>query len=236
MSVKNITIAYCQDNVGTADHIRQILQTASYQVQTLSCNKSTQEASLADQLLSSYHPILLLISDNFLKSAQCMSRGLKLLQEKSQQLIVVVVPGTTTNPQTGAKETVYTEFEKVSDIIQYINYWQDQYLDLRRQKRQLKDDEEGFDEERFNQHLKAVREISSQVGEFLRLVRSMGHHYLDQFQQNSYEELFKLLNDAAGWESVKNAGIATPPAVVVEEEATPPLDMSEIPGMNLLPN
>ncbi|MEN0005377.1 MAG: SDR family NAD(P)-dependent oxidoreductase, partial [Bacteroidota bacterium] len=128
------------------------------------------------------------------------------------------------------------EFEKVSDIIQYINYWQDQYLDLRRQKRQLKDDEEGFDEERFNQHLKAVREISSQVGEFLRLVRSMGHHYLDQFQQNSYEELFKLLNDATGWESVKSAGIAIPPAAAVEEEATPPLDVSEIPGMNLLPN
>jgi NADP-dependent 3-hydroxy acid dehydrogenase YdfG/Flp pilus assembly protein TadD len=240
MSVKNITIAYCQDNVGTADRIRQNLQIAEYNVQTLSCNKSTKESALTEQLLPVYSPIILLVSDNFLKSAQCMARGLKLLQEKRTQLYIVVVPGVSQNPQTGEREVVHTEFEKVGDIIQYINYWQDQYLDLRRQKRQMKEGDEPFDEENFNQHLRVMRDISSQVGEYLRLLRNMDHLYLEQFDHNHHEILFQNLGDHNGWELLKAASPAPEPVPApeesineVEEEA---IDLSGIPGIELLPD
>jgi hypothetical protein len=162
MSKQNVAVAFCADNEATVKSLMTPLSITDYSFQFYPCTRTTNEASLSEQLLAQDAPILLFISDNFLKSAQCMSRALKLLGAKKQVILPIVIDGVTENEEDGTSMTIPTDFDRVSDIIQYINYWQDQYLDLRRQKRQL----EGLDEDKFNAHLKAMREISSEAGSF----------------------------------------------------------------------
>ena len=238
MSTKNIAIAYCTDNEEAVKGIEQKLRPSGYQFQLYPCSRDTSGASLPEQLVEQPNPILLIISDNFLKSAQCMSRGLKLLQEKRTQILPIVVDGAVKDEQSGEWTNIPTDFERVSDIIQYINYWQDRYLDLRRQKRQMKD----FDENAFNAHLKVMREISSEAGEFLRVLRGMDYQHYPEFAANSFENFFKFTNDSATWARFKTIApieesSPTPPPpppseVLTEEE--PPAGLSEIPGISLL--
>lgn len=206
MSKKKIAIAYCIENIKIADEIEKQLGRAKYQFDHFYCKRSTSEASLSDQLLNQTSPILLIISDNFLKSAQCMANGLRLLQEKGDRLLPIIVDGTDNDENTGEAIQVATNFERVSDIIQYINYWQDQYLDLRRQKRQLSD----LDESKFSAHLKVMREISSEVGEYLRNLRNLNYARIEEFQANHYERFFRFASDQSGWESYKIAIASLP--------------------------
>ncbi|MCB0569431.1 MAG: hypothetical protein KDC66_06705, partial [Phaeodactylibacter sp.] len=232
MSKRNIAMAYCTDNEATVKAIEQSLQPSGYQFQLYPCSRDSIGVSLPEQLLEQPSPILLFISDNFLKSAQCMSRGLKLLQDKRQQILPVVIEGVAKDEQSGEWTKISTDFERVSDIIQYINYWQDRYLDLRRQKRQMKD----FDENAFNAHLKIMREISSEAGEFLRVLRGMNFLHHAEFGANAYENFFKFTNDLASWPSFKSkySPVEAGNLPQLEEEEEPPAGLSEIPGISAL--
>ncbi|MCB0560209.1 MAG: SDR family NAD(P)-dependent oxidoreductase [Lewinellaceae bacterium] len=202
MSTKNIAIAYCADNEQVVKQLEQQLSSSGYQFQHFAGTKTTAGTPLADQLLNQPNPILLIVSDNFLKAAQCMQHGLKLLQEKRTQILPIVIEGLSEDEQTGKSVKIQTDFERVSDIIQYINYWQDQYLDLRRQKRHMKD----FDENAFNSHLKIMREISSEAGEFLRVLRGMNYLTHQELVDNSFEHFFKFNDDPSGWSRFKALG------------------------------
>lgn len=243
MSTNSIALAYCADNESTVAEVQEHLSASPYTFHHYSCNRSTDNNFLTDQLLGQSDPILLFISDNYLKSAQCMSRGLKLLQEKRHDILPIIIDGITEDPATGQKKAVHTDFERVSDIIQYINYWQDQYLDLRRQKRQMSE----LDEDHFNSHLKVMREVSSEVGEFLRLLRSMNYLILPQFKANAYQQFFIFTEDEASWASFKTTFSAPvshretpapePDAREVEIEAAPEPDpeiIANMPGIDKL--
>lgn len=238
MSTNSIALAYCADNEATVAEVQQDLSASPYTFHHFTCNRSTNNNFLSDQLLGQSDPILLFISDNFLKSAQCMSRGLKLLQERRHDILPIIIDGITEDPATGQKKAVQTDFERVSDIIQYINYWQDQYLDLRRQKRQMSE----LDEDNFNTHLKVMREVSSEVGEFLRLLRSMNYLLLPQFQANAYQQFFIFTEDEGTWGSFKTS-FQTQQPVATEPEEEPvenkaeeeePLNIAGIPNIEML--
>ncbi len=236
MSSKNISLAYCEDNARTAELIDRDLSRAGYLFEHFPCKKSTNVPALAERLLDASHPILLIISDNFLKSAQCMHRGLRLLQEKSSNILPVVVNGLETDPTTGQTESVATNFDRVSDIIQYINYWQDQYLDLRRQKRQMQDE---VNEKEFNAHLKVMREVSSEVGEFLRMLRNMYYLSDEELAANRYERFFRFVEDQESWQyyqQLPEFPTKLSEAGNEEDAAEGEAVVENIPGMDLLTN
>ena len=249
MSTNSIALAYCADNEATVKEIEQQLSSSAYSFHHYSCNRSTNNTFLSDQLLGQSDPILLFVSDNFLKSAQCMSHSLKLLQERRHDILPVIIYGVQEDEQSGEPVKVPTEFERVSDIIQYINYWQDRYLDLRREKRQI----EGLDEEKFNAHLRVMREISSEAGEFLRMLRTMNYLSLPEFSVNHFEQFFIFTDDRDGWVHYKSSAqsyqpesLQPPPPSETEapENAEPPteeepteeapIEIADIPGINLL--
>jgi len=202
MNNKRIALAYCIDNVQIAEEIENRISAASpYQFDHVYCKRNTNEASIAERLEDFSGPILLIISDNFLKSAQCMKKGLAFLQKKGAQVLPVVADGFAADDDSGRVKKIQTNFERVSDIIQYINFWQDQYLDLRRQKRQI----EGLDEETFSAHLKVMREISSEAGEFLRLLRNMDYVSSEELMAENFRRFFDSIDDKDGWESFRLA-------------------------------
>ena len=233
MRNKLIALAYSIENIEKAEEIEKKLNLASYNFNHIYGKKDANADSISQQLRSQDKPILLLISDNFLKSPQCMNEGLRLLQEKKDALLPVIIDGRSIGEKNGS--TIPTRFERVSDIIQYINYWQDQYLDLRRQKRSLKD----IDEDKFNQHLKVMRAISSEVGEFLRTLRTLPFLYLDAFEDDHFEAFFQFVEDPVAWDRYKAAA----PKEIAETigNSSPvfessPIDLNGIPGIDLLDN
>ncbi|PSR12685.1 MAG: hypothetical protein DA408_06435 [Bacteroidetes bacterium] len=238
-----IALAYCADNQAYADQIQQELApVADFQMVAISRDQGT---SLTQTLAAFTGPIVLLLSDNFLRSTKCMEQGLTMLNTHQNRILPVVIPGYQVQ-EDGSKEVVETSFERVSDIIQYINFWQDRYLDLRRQKREDPD----LDNPGFSEHLRIVRDISGEAGEHIRLLRGMLHLDWQEFTYKDYEQLFIFLDEeelGAEFHAQRSAG--KPTTTPEEEQATPsqqpqpqpqleeepPVNIADIPGIGMLP-
>lgn len=241
MEQQNIALAYCIDNVQLAEKIAQELTSVGHAPQHYYGSKSSPEKSLFEQLTNHSGPILLLVTDNFLRSAQCMVGGREFMQDNREAVLPIVADGIR---QDESRNTyaVPTQFERISDIIQYINYWQDQYLDLRKQKRELEDE---IDEVTFSEHLRSVRSISGETSEFLRLLRNTEHVTYEELEETHYEAVFRFVGDMSSWEKLRKARMArvmeSVPAEVVGSSSNsnsireePPVDVRDIPGMDLL--
>lgn len=187
---KHIALAYCQENEKKAAEIDAQLSKAGYTFQHI---KDTA-GQLNLQLVDMNSKVIVLISDNFLRNENCLIKGQTWFNrlKNAQQIIPLVIDGV--REENGQLQTVKTSFEKVSNVIKYMNYWQDAYLDLRKSKRNISEEEEGNYEAR----LKNVRDISSEIGEFLRLIRSSDYIVFANFSENNYDLFFKLVGDISG--------------------------------------
>lgn len=226
--MRKLALAYCADNLPEAQAISQALEQSDYDIEHFHCKSSTSQTALADQIAHfEGTAVILLISDNFLKSISCMNRALNLLQQKTVRILPVIVDGFTRDENTGELIPTVTQFEKIGDIIPYINYWQNQYLDLRAQKKRL-EQEEGLDHEAFNNHLRMLREVSSEASEFLRLLRNIPHYKAVEFRENHFEALFAFLEDPEGWENFKeNIHFTVPVAQPSEVEPAEDLEIEQ---------
>lgn len=249
MNNQNVAIAYCIDNINVAESLDQQLSPALGTLTHLYGSRNKQEKPLTAQIIKHQGPVLLLVSDNYLKSTVCMLGGLHMLNEKQDEILPVVIDGLRKDKETGEPVFIPTQFDRISDMIQYINYWQDQYLDLRRQKRELSD----LDEKTFNDHLKSIREISSETSEFLRVIRNMEHYSLAEFTHNDFQAFFQFAGDQHAWESFQKnrlhfrmqqqagsaTGVMDTDVEVIDRQGgshqdTTEVDLSAIPGMDLL--
>lgn len=213
MSQPQVILAYSAENAALADQITQHLQATDYQFLHVVSHRDTPETPLFERLEALPGRVVLLVTDNLLKSTSAMAGALRFLQNQPNRLLPVVADGVVQDEQTGARRPAPTHFERVSDIIQYINYWQDRYLDVRRQKRHL----EGIDEEGFNAHLRTMRDISSEIGEFLRLLRSAEYVEWSELYQDNYRRFFEFMGDT------RYATFITPTAKTQADSWTPPV-------------
>ncbi len=229
--MKSIALAYCIDNIRIAEEIERQLSRASYTFEHFYCKRTASDEQLSTQLRNRRGTILLVVSDNFLKSTQCMNNGLRLLQDRGNDILPVIVDGTTREEGTGQIQSIPTHFDRVSDIIKYINYWQDQYLDLRKQKRQITD----MDEDKFNEHLRMMRDISGEIGEFLRTLRNLPYVTYEELTSNSFERFFRFVNDDAAWRMLRELPTLAPiyPSSTIEI-AEPAINLADIPGISML--
>ena len=251
---KSFQIAYQSVHADTVRQLEEQLARVGFRFEHLACQQA--DKTLSQRVLESKARVVLLVSDNFLKSANCMEGGLAMLQKLSSESRVfpIVLDGRQQTGE-GETETVETRFERVSDVIQYMNHWQDQYLDLRKQKRSVS----AAEEEALNQRLRMVRTISSEIGEFLRHLRVIPHYTLEELEDKGFEQFFRFAGDAQAHAAYK-ALAEKQPARAIEKEASngytvleqeepesvetmpeeedddlPPTDLGDIPGLNLLP-
>jgi hypothetical protein len=180
-----LILAYCTENQMVAAKIASALN-GKATIEKVVFDFSTGMEALRKATYSGTAPVLLLVSDNFLKSEKCMDDALSLIQSlgTSQRLITVTTEGS--YQDNGRPVIMPTSFDRVSNVIQYMNHWQDRYLDLRRKKM------EG-DEVAFNEKVRVVRTISSEIGELLRYLRSTEYYSFDQFEDSNYIVLYRVL-------------------------------------------
>lgn len=203
MATKKIALAYCIDNLPVAESLYKALSQTSYNVSHYFCKKNGDEATLAEQLRDFDGTILLLISDNFLRSEHCMNRALQLVQQKTGSILPLVIDGRTKDEATGQWVSTPTKFERIGDIIPYINYWQNKYLDLRSQKRKFEAENEADKREELNENLRVLRQVSSEASEFLRVLRNMRYYQFSDFIENHLRAFFEFVDDSAEWSAFK---------------------------------
>jgi NADP-dependent 3-hydroxy acid dehydrogenase YdfG len=181
-----LILAHCIENQMVAAKIASALKDKATVEKVVFDMSNGMEGLRKATYTSANASVLLLISDNFLKSEKCMNDALLLIQSlgAAQRLITVTTEGI--YQENGRPVILPTSFDRVSNVIQYMNYWQDRYLDLRRKK------PEG-DETTFNEKVRVVRTISSEIGELLRYLRSTEYYSYDQFEDSNFIVLFRVL-------------------------------------------
>jgi len=214
-------LAYCKENQNIAYEIDAKLSLVGIEFDHVAGDEITGDYGLQAQLKERKEPILLLVSDNFLRSTECMYQALFMLQasEHTNQIQPVVIDGRKRQPD-GSYQPVLTTFERVSNVIQYMNYWQERYLDLRKLKREATD---ANLLEKLEGQLKIVRSTSSEVGEFLRILRGVDFWTFDQMAHNDFKLFFETL-DAPNLhqdyqEKIKTTKIVLPE--ITEDEPDP---------------
>ncbi len=223
-------LVYCPENSNVAENITVNLKKGgvdlSHDTRRLSDRMNEYKAFSAN----AGDPIILLISDNFLKDKACMFEALNFLQNPSlkNRIVPVIADGRTVDSR-GKVNYSTTKFERVSNVIHYMNFWQDQYLELRKRKR----DEQIENEDEFNQNLTIIRAISSEIGEFLRILRSTQYVEFDSFYDNKYEPFYRK----AGWNNAfaQSRELELVPFLkedVSEQEID--VDINSIPGIQML--
>ena len=201
-------IIYNTENQSAANHLSESLQLLGHQAMIL----EKTDTEFADQLGQVTVPddsaVILLVTDNFLKSYGCMNGVLQASHKwgDSLQLTIVVTDGVVEDEEE-KKILVPTNFERVGEIIQYMNFWQDRYLDLRKEKRKRKNDKD------LDEQILITKEISGDVGEFLRYLKGYGYLDLESFKEKM----------AAQQEAGIPEGASILPSPAMEDDQQPPL-------------
>lgn len=191
-----IFLVYCAENQDIASGIAQDLSRLDVRVQPDTREAGTREETL--QLMSSSGaPVVLLVTDNFLKSVDCMDHFSEFLKTLENQLIIVTADGRWPDADhPGGTINTPTVFESVNEVMQYRDYWYECWIRLRKQRATLPEAEQASMDEAIN----IAQKTSTTTGSFLRILREQHPLTLGQFQSNQFAAFFAK----AGFEAKTN--------------------------------
>ena len=178
---KTLDLAYSQLNSNTASDISKELQSLGFNVNSIVIDAPDVLNPLS--ILSvSKNPIILLISDNFLKSEACMYGASKLFNYFSipNELQILVIDGTETK-EGNITESNTTRFDRISDVIRYMNHWQEIYLNLKEQN----ENQELEDLDR----LEKTKDISNSIGDLMSFLRGAPNIRIEKERNVDFETL-----------------------------------------------
>lgn len=212
--MNSFVLLYCADNQDIAQKFSNDLTTVGAEFKHFIADDGNEIAKLRNFK----EPIIALVSDNFLKNEASLKGAMLVFSDmiKTGQIIVLVTEGRHLQVD-GSYKTLPTQFERVSNVIQYMNYWQDCYLEARKKHNhgELSDEK-----------LASVREISNQIGDFIRMLRESNYHYFQNMVAQNYLQ-FCQMTSLAQPTSVSDyapSSVNTIPTMVI---SAPALEVSE---------
>jgi NADP-dependent 3-hydroxy acid dehydrogenase YdfG/Tfp pilus assembly protein PilF len=205
-------LTYSIENQDTAQKFASDLSTVGAKFQHF----IVDEKNDLNALRSFREPIIAFVSDNFLKNRYCLRGAIHVFSDlaKTGQLLVLITAGKHVSAD-GTVKIVPTQFERVSNVIQYMNFWQDQYLDARKahNHKEISDAE-----------LSDVRDISNQIGDFIRLLREANNKSLETAVAANYLQFCLLFglpqpSQVSDFQFAELVARPIPPPVVMPEIA-----------------
>ncbi len=192
----NIALAYCVEHEHIAEIIGTQLTLRDFIVKFSSVRNDLPDvAFLSDRLAATSDFVVFIVTDNFLKSEKCMFGALDLFQNlaANHQVFTIIADGE--YAEKGQEITkVPTSFGRVKDVIDYMNFWQDKYLALRKEKRELQDElQESSVLTPLDERVNVARAITAEINDFLRFVFSLGGPTFEQLVAEQYRPLFDAL-------------------------------------------
>ncbi len=184
-----INIIYCTDNQAAVNNV--ISDFRRCEINFLPVHG--EDEVLVRETLKGDGQSILLITDNFLKNEDCMASAYRNYHHalKHKNLLCIVADGFVVEND-GHIARVSTRIEHVSQIMQYLNFWQEKYLSVKKQ----------FSSGEVNETSHArIKSISTDMGAFLQLLRDSGFYYFENLKTRNYQQFCHLL------------GILQPPVV-----------------------
>lgn len=177
-------ISYHSVNQILADTMIRDLSAGGFTFSTLSEKDLGAGATMAGTLQNEGRPIILMVSDNFLKSEVFIHQLLPFLKSRDQsQIQIILLTEGQTDPDTPPSPT---RIDRVGQILHYINYWQDRYLHLR--KLQSHPETMGNVSE---ESLTRTRQIAFEIGDLIEYFRENASYAWEAFTANRYELFFR---------------------------------------------
>lgn len=189
MSSKNsYALIYCSANQISAEQFESDLSPLGISFEHYSCNKN-YKTSMCNEVANLGGLKFLLISENFLKSARCMADSLMLLETglKTKTIFPIIIDSEFEEGTETIKKT--TQFRRISDLINFMNFWQELYLEMRKEGQNSSNSQN----ENFDLDLKNTRIISGEIGEFLRLLRECEYWEMNKLIESNYTPFFKTV-------------------------------------------
>jgi len=182
-------LAYHGSNSENAEAISNRLEESNYEITHIPI-MGEAGPYLSERLIVLKRPIILLVSDNFLKSTICMFDALSALKNlhKDELIYPIIVQGNYGKGSDNYK--VETQFAKVSQVLSYMSYWKDIYIDARKEKRSFLD----ADKKQYNRRLQELKAIQAEAGEYIRQLRDLEHIRYEDIIGSNYELLYKFLS------------------------------------------
>lgn len=159
-SLSPLALAYTTADTDIAHRIEQTL--GSYALFShFRVNDANQGPVLSELMQGFRGRILLLVSHDFLHNPNAMLHASRVLGN-GRETKAILIDRLVEDAQLGETVELRTTLDRQSDLMHHVNYWQQRYLDLRRQKRELSE-EIGSE---FDDYLAKIREVSGQVNDF----------------------------------------------------------------------
>ncbi|MBK9335640.1 MAG: SDR family NAD(P)-dependent oxidoreductase [Lewinellaceae bacterium] len=210
--MSTIYLVYAPENIDLAEQLTREIGRVGIPFQHITVRADEQPGQLAAQAESADGPVLLLLTDNFLKSSACMANALAMIQSLSRQnrLLTVVADGRKLLPDGRTSEPVPTQFDRVVHAIQYMNYWQTIYLDRTDRLPEVP----PARREQFDRELEVVRRVANEVGEVFSALRETGYITWYDLKADDYARFFHqfgLQNQHAQYRSLAALDHEAPP-------------------------
>lgn len=221
MQKKTIYLLYTNENENLANSIIEDLGRTEFDVK-INLNAEELEANLVS---GEDNVVLLLLSDNYLKSLAAMERLRGAMKDAFLPcLLPVVVDGARTKEgEEGVYESYPTRIATLNEVMHYRDYWYEEWISLRKRCNNAS----GTEQEYLEEQKSIAKRMSINIGSFLRSINGVNPINLTVLQAEGYQALFGKLNlgEVPVQERFKQevAKEETVEVVVVEEEEKMPI-------------
>jgi len=188
MNYTKAYLIYCNENKNIATDISNDLKRIGIEFTHDTFNPSDHDY-VRQQYLNSSAPIFLLVSDNFLKSENCMKNILELVEDSrlKGRIKTIILEGRHKIEGTNQYESVSTKFERLGDVVNYINHWSVQYQAIRTEMRHATDERK----KELQPQLYLIQDISTNIlGDFMRYLRGTNYISYKRLENDSFRQLF----------------------------------------------
>lgn len=196
------------ENEEVADEILNFYANTPLNIQSNPSSEELENAINANPAT----PVILLISDNFLRSIDAMDGLSVLIQDPSEHLIPVLIEGRRLREGTqDVYESYPTKIGTIHEVMQYRDFWYEEWIRLRKQC----NDAQAQEIEKLEYQKSIAKRISTNIGTFLRNVNGLQPMSWDSFAENDY----KIILQHLGVQHLNELSATASPLKLVENEA-----------------
>lgn len=201
MNTFHYILAYHFDNHLIAAEIDQKLNRLGFQFDHMHTGNAVVLQTISERIQNSTKPFILLLTDNFLKDENCLHKLLEIVtqsQKNNRQFILILANGFSVDPISNQIKQIDTKLSTIGDILYYINYWQDKYLQLRKKYLENEKSLNVVDDK-----LKVLREIAAEIGELLHKLRKIEPVSYSDFIKDDFYYFFSHSGNIDSYQSYK---------------------------------
>ncbi|HNG89998.1 MAG TPA: hypothetical protein PK858_07330, partial [Saprospiraceae bacterium] len=209
-----ILLAYSPANADLAATLSTDLGRIGLPFDHITCLPQDAPGDFAARLRQHEEPVLLIVTDNLLRSTQCMGGLLEAVQHLHLHRLLMPIVADGKNAQ---GEPVPTHIDRMVNALQYMNHWQNDWLSISTEYQQAS----GSVKTALETELDLHRTIANQVGDLVGLLREAGAVEWPRFVHKGYAAFFERFGLHAWHEQyLSMQKPAPPPPPVAPQEPT----------------